>query len=185
MAIKRKNIKSQRTSSVSVEDNTTYLLVDPSLRFYGWSVIHKNKVLDCGCIAVKKTKLPAYSDEIGPADAIATTLIDVIAKYKPTIMLREEFIGSKSSKALRACILVKGVTLALAKVYNMEQIPIQPLWSKQAATGDKLADKHQMVARVLTEWPELKAKFDTLNLSHQEGIADSLALWFYFTNNLK
>lgn len=170
--------------SKAAKQPPVYLLLDPSLSCYGWAVVQGEKLLDAGSVVTAGERhVPAYVTEAKRIQLIVTELSRVIVKYRPDLVVREEFLGGQGANAVRALALVKGATLATLLAHDLECIAVSPTDNKLRATNDPKASKNDMVkaARAKFTVDQVVGKISKDKL---EGVCDAVCLWFALQHTL-
>lgn len=154
---------------------------DPSLTAWGWAVIDPldNTVVECGMIhtepAGKTLRTRKGDDRVRRIQEINSKLLEVINKYKVSLILSELPHGSQSAVAAIMIGIATGVMQTIGDSLN---IPVE--WfsesdAKLAVCGKRSIPKDHMVAIMEnhypgTQWKKTKAA--------NQAIADSLAVFY-------
>ena len=153
------------------------LLLDPSLRAFGWGVVDGKRIVDCGCIQTKAVKGKKDMDDLS---TIFLELCSIVDELKPLEIISEKPIGSKSNRAAIALGYTYALVVAVAARYNLPLTFVQARSVKKAVTGDPGAEKDQ-VASVVKDYFVNSAVIDIKKMSAaaRTGITDALAIYIY------
>lgn len=158
----------------------TVLSLDPSLRAYGWAIIQDDKVLECGCIITDSIKgeIQTNSDTLRLV-VIAQELHRIIEKYKAELELIvfENPVGSKSSRANQSLSYVKGITVAAATFSCIPFKTIRAKTVKKELTGESDADKQTIYEEVLIKYPEVEQLTKGWSKAKKFAATDAVAVF--------
>lgn len=124
------------------------LCVDAGFGHMGWSVFHEQKLIDCGCIKTKKTKIKqtrAADDRAHRAAVITRELLDVVKAWGPEGLVAE--LPSGGAKSARAMADMASATCLVSAVATVSNIPTEwytPPMVKKAVTGKRNAGKSEI-----------------------------------------
>jgi crossover junction endodeoxyribonuclease RuvC len=158
------------------------LALDPSLRAFGWAVVEvtkKGKTLKgCGCIQTDTIKASLKTDsDTARLATIASVLQEVILKYKPELIVFENPVGSKSSRANQALSFVKGLVISAAIFSKLPYYTIRAKTAKKGTTGETNADKGQVMETVIVEFPEFEVLTDKWSKVKKYAASDAAAVF--------
>lgn len=129
--------------------------MDPSLTGFGYGVLspHKKpKLLEAGCIKTKPDPdLSFQFSDICRIGTIISKVKELILTYNIGFVCFEIPIGSKSNRASVALALVEGSLLGLFLSLGVEFHPYPPSVVKEALTGDRCAEKCELLVIVERE----------------------------------
>lgn len=153
------------------------LLLDPSLRAFGWGVVDGKHIIDCGCIQTKAVKGKKDMEDLS---TIFLELCSIVDKLKPFEIISEMPIGSKSSRAAVSLGYTYALVVAVAARYSLPLTFVQARSVKKVVTGDPGAEKDQ-VALVVRDYFVNSAVIDKNKMSTaaRTGITDALAIYLY------
>lgn len=160
--------------------SNTILSFDPSLNGYGWAVFINKKLIDCGCIkTTKKSNIRAGESDTSRLTEIATKINELVKQYKPDLLIFEDPAGSKSSRAIQALSLVKGLTIGIAVAYSASLVSLRAKEAKLLICNDSNATKDQILEKVLVLQSNFKSltdkftKFETFAASDAVSIGEA------------
>ncbi len=164
------------------------IALDPSLRAFGWAVVEEKNntttLIDCGCIITesKKDSIQTNSDTVR-LDEIATSLRSTIEIHKPSQLIFENPVGSKSSRANQSLSFVKGLVISAAIFSKIPYAAIKAKSVKENLTRNPDADKDTILMMVRTTY----SNFDTITKgwSKVKIYAASDAVAVYMGNQLQ
>ena len=152
----------------------TYLALDPSLRAYGWAIIRDEKLIDCGCILTSPSN--DEQDDIA-ITTLARELSNIVAEYVPDMVIFENPVGSKSSRANTALAYAKAVTLSVCTTYEFPYKLVTAKQVKKKLTKDSCGSKDSVKLEVSKKFKN----FETLTKGWTEkklfAASDAIAVY--------
>jgi crossover junction endodeoxyribonuclease RuvC len=103
----------------------------------------------------KKRRVLVIEDDARRVAEIAAGVDAAIAKHCPVALVVEATGAGKGSKAVRGMALVFGAVVAIAKLRQLPLLQVQPLDVKRATTGQKKAEKDDVIAAVERMFPDV------------------------------
>lgn len=160
------------------------LCLDPSFSCLGWALIDHTitpgrdelpSLVDWGTIKVPPS--PEKGD-LYRMQTMVKELDQLLISKRPQLVIREEVIGSKSATANRLLNFLKGSIMGLCQARKIRLETVSAADAKFHTTGDRKADKKQIINSVHARFPQLKNK--KMNKMDQEGVCDAIALYITF-----
>jgi len=158
------------------------LVLDPSLRASGWAVIDEklNKVVDCGYIKTKPLGKPVHETDVTTLDEIGTELVRLIKLYKPTQIIFENPVGSRSARSGQALALVKGLVIGISMGAKIPYEWVTAKEAKKALTKDRNAEKEDVFKVVCKSFKGFKTKTKLFNNEKRLAASDAVATYLAF-----
>lgn len=170
------------TKSDTAVEMKRILSLDPSLRAYGWAIIEED-ILACGCIETEsfKDELTSLSDN-KRIDILANELKRIIETWKPELIIFENPVGSKSSRANQALAYAKAITIGAAIFSGIAYEPIRAKSVKKALTGNSDADKETILELVTKMYPSFATLTTKWSKARKLAASDAAAVYIGYTS---
>jgi Holliday junction resolvasome RuvABC endonuclease subunit len=161
------------------------LYLDPSLRYFGLSVIgwpintkRKPRLVYTECVATKRNARGLVRDsDLANLDQIAQALEGVFNTYRIHRVVVEAFVGSKSSTAAKALAFVQGLIVGVCVAHEVPRTYYTAMDVKKKLTGVRVAEKDDVLQGALKMFPELQTFIEGKKKEIQYAMADSCALF--------
>jgi Holliday junction resolvasome RuvABC endonuclease subunit len=154
------------------------LCLDPSLRAFGWAVIENNDFIDGGCIETKPVKGKKITDaDTDALSFIATSLKDILTKYKCQKIVFENAVGSKSGRANQSLAYVKGLVVAICVFHGVEFETIKAKSVKKKLTLNNNATKSDVLIEVQKNFKSFDKKVGHLPKFKLYAVSDAAAVF--------
>lgn len=151
--------------------NEKVLGIDVGYAITGWSIVEKDsriankfKLRGYGAVTTK----PKLADETR-LKLIYDGLLDVVEKYKPTVMAVESLFYFKNQKTVIKVAQARGAILLVGANAGLEVFDYTPLQVKTSVTGYGRADKVQIQKMV-------KLLYKLKEVPKPDDIADAIAV---------
>lgn len=162
------------------------LACDVGFRAFGWSVIKKGEVIDCGTIitekSAKKTTRTA-DDYYSRSTVIASALAEIIKRHDIKGIVGE--LPSGGAQSAKAMVMMNMATAVVASVAAILSIPCEwcsPAEVKIAVCGYRSATKHEIMTMIKNRFAGRGAELFPEQLGHFEHIADSVGAYLALSN---
>ena len=171
--------------AIKLSPNSTTLSLDPSLRWFGWSVFSRGKLIAYGCISSKHRSGVSRKNDTEDLTHIADELLKVIIEYKIKQVYSEDFGGSQSAQAAKTLGYVKGLVIGICKAKKIPAQYINPDKVKEALTNNKSAEKIELANICYTKFPTLKSEIEKMAKDRIFAITDSIAVYLSKSQEIK
>jgi len=131
------------------------LACDPSLCAFGWVIVEDDILVDAGVIETSKITGKVTESDTERVIKIAETLKELVVDYGFSQICSESPMGSKSSSAVKALSLVKGMLLGFVVGLGISPIEwVSARDAKKFLTTNPTASKTEILEAVVKICPE-------------------------------
>lgn len=153
------------------------LSVDPSLNAFGWAKINSTKLLSVGCIETNSKK-----SDTERLVYMVESLLSIISKWKPDLIVAEEPIGSRNNRAAMALSYVRGIVVTLATVKKIQLISVRPDQMKKSLTKDRFAEKELVMAKVKKRFRNFDTLTEDFTKSQKLAASDAAGVYIWYAD---
>lgn len=159
----------------------TYLCLDPSLRAYGWCIIQNGYLIACGCILTVPHKvLTIVESDTVRIQTISQSLAKIVNQYKPDQIVFENFVGSKSSRAMQSLSYSKAITIAVATSLNVPFVGIKAKTAKKELTSNDAAQKKEILEVVQKSFKNFDILMEKANKADIYAASDAISIYLAY-----